>query len=99
MLDDFIAQDITVQSVRATGQLYPINKHPIGMEKSLGECRVRGEGRLEEVKVRIIKRLRAIEFDIDKDTFRDIDEDTLVGDLVTLVTGADPLPEERRRKQ
>jgi len=91
MLDDAAAQEITVDSVRATGNLYPIKDNPIGMERSLGSCRIRKEPRFEELKVRIIKKLNAIAYDIDKDAFRDIDEDTLVGEVVGIVTAADPI--------
>jgi hypothetical protein len=93
MLDDETAQDVTTSSVRATGNLYPIKDHPIGNEMALGDLRIKGEPRLEELKTRIIKRLNRLDppYDIDKDAFRDIDQDTLVGDVVAIVTTADPI--------
>jgi hypothetical protein len=92
MLDSEIALEITVSSIRATGNLYPKRDNPIETQMKLGDLRIKGEPRIEEVKVRIIKQLgnlKPVPYTIDKDAFRDIDESTTVGELAAIVTQAD----------
>ena len=86
MLDSQVAQVLTIKAIRDTSGL----DGDIDPDDTLRKCRLRDEESIEDLKVRIVENVDAIGHDIDKDSFRDIDETTAVGEVIGIVVTATP---------
>lgn len=93
MLDPLKARDVTLISVRSTGNLYPVQSYPIELQMTLDTCRIKTTQQLEELKTRILKNLLRLKPPsmLNKEHLRVIDSSTQVGVVINLVKKADPV--------
>lgn len=95
MIPTIIARDVTVLSIRAVGNLYPIEHNPIEMQMPLQNLRIKIDDQIRELKVRILKKLMRLSPPcvLDKEYLRTVDGDTTVSSLTAFVRNAEPVPQ------